>query len=205
VSKMPDGDVVYHKVGGGYTDVYHALCQEHYSAEQVANMLAAALQRGLKRYGYQSINLLMTTFEDVSSALAKGTGLDATQESFIIDDVARGLMGHRRGIPLAIDACKDYVLSLAEGTISQPNAYEMVRNYVKRVLAADFYERLPLTHHYDNADPVRVERRLEQVRQYLDGNITSIVAHIVNKRRVDRFPKVRVDTPDFANTNIPLP
>ncbi|MBE7512726.1 MAG: hypothetical protein HS103_07910 [Anaerolineales bacterium] len=161
---MPDGDVVYHGVGRGYAGAYNELCEGYFSDEQVAGKIAKALRKGLKRYGNQPITLVTQTFADVSDAVARGTGILSTQESYQIDQTARELMGHRRGTPLAVDACKEYVMQVCAGAGNSLTVVSVIRGYVSRVLQADFYEHLPLLNHHNDISSEVVDQRIQQVR-----------------------------------------
>lgn len=206
---MPDGDVVYHGVGRGYAGAYQELCEGYFGDEHIAGTIAKALRKSLKRYGNQPVLLVNQTFGDVSNAMAGGTGIDFTQESYIIDQNARDLMGHRRGTPLASDACKEYVMRVCDGTGGAMTVNSVIRGYVSRVLHADFYEHLPLLNHHNDADPQVIERRLEQVRPYLELEVESIVAQIAKSGRVDHLRREKRDStvpkPDFGDIDISMP
>jgi hypothetical protein len=205
---MPDGDVVYHGVGRGYAGAYKELCEGYFNDEHVAGKIANALRKSLKRYGNQPITLVTQTFSDVSDAVARGVSIDATQESYQIDQTARELMGHRRGTPLAIDACKEYVMQVRDDMSPQPTAVTVIKNYVIRVLDADFFQHLPLLSHHNNTDPQMVEERLQQIRPYLDAEVERMVAQIAKSGRVDRLRKQAREQggmPDFSNMDIAVP
>lgn len=206
---MPDGDVVYHGVGRGYAGAYNELCEGYFSDEQVAGKIAKALRKGLKRYGNQPITLVTQTFADVSDAVARGTGIQSTQESYLIDQTARELMGHRRGTPLAVDACKEYVMQVCAGAGNSLTVVSVIRGYVSRVLQADFYEHLPLLNHHNDISSEVVDQRIQQVRPHLDVEIEKIVAQIAKTGRVDRLRKEPRDRtksqPDFSGMDISMP
>lgn len=206
---MPDGDVVYHGVGRGYAGAYNELCEGYFSDEHVAGKIAKALRKSLKRYGNQPITLVTRTFADVSGAVASGAVIQPTQESYQIDQVARELMGHRRGTPLAVDACKEYVMRVCDGTGQAMTVISVLRGYVSRVLQADFYEHLPLLNHHNDIAPEIVDERLQKVRPHLDLEIERMVAQIVKTGRVDRLrkePRDRTNSqPDFAGMDISMP
>lgn len=206
---MPDGDVVYHDVRRGYAGAYKELCEGYFNDEKVAGKIAKALRGSLKRYGNQPIALVSRTFADVSSAVASGAAIQPTQESYQIDETARELMGHRRGTPLATDACKEYVMRVCDGTGSDLTFVSVIREYVSRVLQADFYEHLPLLNHYNDVSPAFIEQRLQQVQPHLDLEIERIVSQIVKAGRVDRLrkePRNRaIPQPDFSGMDVSMP
>lgn len=206
---MPDGDVVYHGVGRGYAGAYKELSEGYFSDEHIAGKIANALRKSLKTYGNQPVALVTQTFSDVSSAVASGVSIDATQESYQIDQTARELMGHRRGTPLAIDACKEYVMQVCDGVSPQPTPVSVIRNYVMRVLDADFYEHLPLLSHHNDTDPQVIAERLQRIRPYLDLEVERIVAQIAKSGRVDHLRKEKRDQeqsmPDFGEMDVAVP
>lgn len=206
---MPDGDVVYHGVGRGYAGAYNELCEGYFSNEQIAGKIAKALRKGLKRYGNQPITLVIQTFADVSDAVARRTEIQPTEESYQIDQAARELMGHRRGTPLAVDACKEYVMQVCAGSGTNLTVVSVIRGYVSRVLQADFYEHLPLLNHHNDIPSEVVDQRIQQVRPHLDVEIEKIVAQIAKTGRVDRLrkePRDRIKPqPDFSGMDISMP
>jgi len=118
-------------------------------------------------------------------------------------------MGHRRGISLAIDACKEYVIQVCDGVSTQPTVTSVIRSYIKRVLDADFYEHLPLLNHYNHTDPQVIEARVEELRPYLDAEVELIVSQIKKSARVDHLRKQSRDRerqmPDFGDMDIAVP
>jgi hypothetical protein len=206
---MPDGDVVYHGVGRGYAGAYKELCEGYFSDQHVAGKIAKALRKSLKRYGNPPVTLAIQTFSDVSSAVASGVTIDPAQESYQIDQTAREQLGHRRGTPLAIDACKEYVMQVCDGSGDGLTVISVIRGYVSRVLQADFYEHLPLLNHHNDVAPEIIEQRLQQVRPHLDMEIERIVAQIAKSGRVDRLRKERRDNtlpePDFSGMDVAMP
>jgi hypothetical protein len=206
---MPDGDVVYHGVGRGYAGAYNELCEGYFSDQHVAGKISQALRKSLKRYGNPPVVLVIQTFAEVSKAVSGGATIVPTQESYQIDQTARELMGHRRGTPLAADACKEYMMRVCDGLGEGMTIGFVLRAYVSRVLQADFYEHLPLLNHHNDIDPEIVEQRLQKIRPYLDVEIERIVAQIVKTRRVDRLHKERRPStspePDFTGMDVSMP
>jgi len=206
---MPDGDVVYHGVSRGYAMAYKELCEGYFSDEHVAGKIAKALRKGLKRYGNPPVTLAIQVFTDVSGAVASGVTIDHAQESYQIDQTARELLGHRRGTPLAVDACKEYVMRVCDGTSEELTFISVIRGYVSRVLQADFLEHLPLLNHHNDVAPEIIEQRLQQVRPHVDMEIERIVAQIAKSGRVDRLRKERRDNtrpePDFSGMDVTMP
>lgn len=206
---MPDGDVVYHHIGRGYAGAYNELCEGYFSDEHVAGKIAKALRKSLKRYGNQAITLVTQTFVDVSGAVASGAIIHPAQESYQIDQAARKFMGHRRGTPLAVDACKEYVMRVCDDTRHSTTVATVLRGYVSRVLQADFFEHLPLLNHHNDITPEKVNARLQQVRPHLDLEIERIVAQIAKTGRVDRLrkePRDRANSqPDFSGMDTSMP
>jgi hypothetical protein len=206
--KMPDGDVVYYHVGGAFAHAYRELCEGHFSEEHVTASIAKALRKTLKCYGNQPIALVNRVFVDVSQAVIDGIKIQYAEESKIIDESARDLMGHRRGMPLAVDTCKEYVLNISTEATERNQLEDVVGCYVSKVLAADFWERLPLVNHHNNADPEFIEERLRKVRPLVVSEIDHIVHQICKSGNVDRLSKKRrvenISPPDFKNMDVSL-
>ncbi len=203
---MPDGDVVYHGVGPAYATAYRELCEGHFSHEHIAASVARGLRKSLKRYGNQPVTLISRTFDGISGAVRSGSLIDFNEESQLIDDASRELMGHRRGTPLAIEVCKEYALDVSAGTATDAVLKDVIKSYVSRVLLADFSERLPLVNHYNDVDPAVIEERLEQLRPYLSAEIENIASQIVKAGKVERIRKVRrspvSQPPDFESMDV---
>ncbi|MCB9437331.1 MAG: hypothetical protein H6673_10125 [Anaerolineales bacterium] len=205
---MPDGDVVYHVIGRQFGGAYNALCESFYTHEQVAAKISKALRKMLKHYGNPPIQLVMRTVTEVSDALMNGLSIDVEQEGYLIDQLARELMGHRRATPLAVDACKWCVIEAIHGNSDAISEVVVVREYINRVIDADFFEHLPLLNHHNDISPEAIEKRLRQVRPYLDREIEHMVAQIVRLGCVDSLKKrrqKRVAKLDFSEMDIAMP
>ncbi|HUN06262.1 MAG TPA: hypothetical protein PLQ56_06660 [Aggregatilineales bacterium] len=206
---MPDGDKVYYGVSREFAEAYGVLCDGYFGEEQIAVKIAKGLCIRLKRYGNPSIDLVNYVYADLSGAMASGIVIQAEEESYSIDQLARTLMGHRRGIPLAVDACKSYVMRIAEDNHREMDVVTLLRTYVLRVLEADFYERLPLLNHRNDVTQEFIEDKLERVRPYLELEIERVVSHIVKNGRVDGLRKKSRDRgkgkPNFEAMNILMP
>jgi hypothetical protein len=208
VKNMPDGDVVYHGVSRGFAGAYKEFCEAYFNNEQVAGKIAKALRKTVKQYGNPPIQLVLNTVEGVTSQLIRGMSIDYVQEGYIIDQSARESMGHRRGMPLAVDACKACVRQVAEARDHNMTKVVVIREYVNRVLDADFFEHLPLLSHHHNVHPEVLEQRLHQIRPYLDLEIERIVAQIAKAERVDRLRKTSKERKaelDFSQMDIAMP
>ena len=204
---MPDGDVVYHGVGRGYIAPYKELCEGRFSDEQIAADLAKSLRNGLKRYGNPPVNIIFETVDDLAQGVERGIHLDVSEESRQIDDCAHRMMGHRRGMPIAVDACKSLMLASAAGEGTEQALHDTVRDYIERVLNADFVERLPLHNLHDKADPEEVAQRLKRVLHHLVPEIDSMVANIVKNQNVDglrKRPSQKQPPPDFSQIDVSL-
>jgi|GEM_PF-1899160 len=205
---MPDGDIVYFGVSPSYAKAYKALCQSYFTPEQVAKITAKAMRKGLNRYGNPPLSLITQTFSGIADAIATGTPIHPAEESYMIDDMARTLQGHRRGIPLAVDTCKAYVMKVCQDDADPSSIKTSIREYIQRVLDADFIECLPLLKHHNDVDPEFVEQRLEQVRPYLALEVERIVAQLAKNPDVTALRKARRAStepePDFAIMDISM-
>ena len=205
---MPDGDVVYHGVGRGFQSAYQQLCEGYFDEEHVAANIAKALRKQVKRYGNQPIALIGQTCSGLSASVASGSPIEYGEASRQIDDVARYLMGHRRGTPLAMEACKEYLLEMNAGAITEVMPTDVLRNYVSRVLLADFWEHLPLLNYHNGVEPEVIEERLERVRPYVEAEIEFMASQIAKTGKVDRLRKLShapaSTPPDFESIDVSL-
>lgn len=203
---MPDADVVYHRIGRDFAGAYKELCEGHFSDEYIAASVAKGLRKRLKGYGNQPITLISQTFDGISGAVRIGSLIDFNEESQLIDDASRQLMGHRRGTPLAIEVCKEYALEVIAGAATDAALKDVIESYVSRVLLADFWEHMPLVNHHNNVDPEVIEERLERLRPYLNAEIEIMASQIVKAGNVDgirKLPRSRdSQPPDFENMDV---
>ena len=206
---MPDGDVVYYGVGRTFATAYKEVCEGYFDEDHVAARVGKALRKTLKRYGNQPVTLTLDTYADISDAIGHGVGIDPAEEGYLIDERARQLMGHRRGTAIAIDACKEFAMQLNADDSTPATETVVVRNYVRRVLDAEFFERLPLVDHHNGVDPSVVENRIRKMHPNLELEIENIVSQIVKSGRVDHLRKRRrkdkESKPDFSQMDISMP
>lgn len=205
---MPDGDVVYYGVSPAGASAYNALCQD-LSSEYQAGMLAKFIRKTLKQYGNPPLSLAAHTAADVANAISAGGTLNAAQESCLIDESARELHGHRRGMELSVDACKACIMIGVEIDRASFLMGDMLREYMVRVLYADFVERLPLLNHHNDISPDMIDQRLERLRPHLNREIERMVAQLVKKPDIRSLRKERSASPkpapDFDTMDISLP
>ncbi len=206
---MPDGDVVYHEVGRFYRGAYRELCEGYFPDEHITASIVRGLRKTLKRYGNSPITLISRTFDSVSGAIGEGVPVEYDEASHHIDLTARELMGHRRGMPLAIDACKDFVLTAVSETRFNEALKDVIRNYVSRALRADFLERMPLVNHHANADPEIIEKRLIRIQPLLDKEVEIIASRIAKAGKVDQIRQKRhsstAQQSDFEHMDVSFP
>ena len=205
---MPDGDVVYYGVSPAGTSAYKALCQ-NLSTEYQAGMLAKFIRKTLKEYGNPPLSLAAYTAADVANVVSAGGILYAAQESCLIDETACELHGHRRGMELSVDACKACVMMGVDTDRAPFLMGDMLREYMVRILYADFVERLPLLNHHNDIPPDMIDQRLERLRPHLDLEIERMVAQLVKKPDVRSLRKERSASPKpasaFDTMDISLP
>jgi len=204
---MPDGDVIYYHVGKHFATPYKALCDDAYEdkPDEVAEMTGTGLRNRLKRYGQQPILLI----QKITQQLHQGFGqpINFEQESIYVDQIALELMGNKRGISLATEACKEiaFQLSTAESIAYQNDM--VIKKYIDRILEADFFERIPLLIHHDGIDHEIFQKRLVSMKNFLAPKVEHIIYQLeqawdVNKLRKKRAVAFTAD--DFEKMDMSL-
>jgi hypothetical protein len=205
--KMPDGDVIRYGVGSKFTRVYEEICDmatdDDYS--YIVDRVAQVTCQTLKLYGNEPIQLMKRVYQEITIALENGEILSPSQMSYWIDNIARNLMGHKYGISIGVDTCKEITMMLANGEGLNFSNKVFIRRYIERVLDANFYESMPLNVHYHDADPFDIEQRIQNIRPLLNEYIEDSVSKIIKDGTVDKLTKKRKPrnfNPNFSDMDL---
>lgn len=188
---MPDGDRVYRKPQPRYRAALQQLA-EGQSLEEVAWQIAGGITKDIRDYGEGPRQLtvkIAQLCQDISLELSARHSVDWPEASWRIDQEAQQIWGHRRGIPIAIEACKEHLLEFEENQTTDSFQLDLLRKYIWRIYDANFAECLPLDSLEYEYDPVQLQARLTELRPYMIRYIEDLARRIEQRESVNRLQK----------------
>lgn len=204
---MSDGDKVY----GGmlpprYQEPYEALCEGCHDSSSIAHSLLDAIRHDLRRFGMPPIELLRQVAQRLDE-LSQRQSFRATtpwlEERRRIERLARNIAGQPRGMGLAVDECKRYLLEVQGGESFPSYLESLVQRYFVRVYDAQFQHRAPLDNHHNGIDQSEFLERLHEVRPYVTETLHHWADVVIRTRSLDQLRRPKELTPQVdANTNL---
>ena len=205
---MPDVDIVQERVTRKFKRAYEQLCEGFLSYEELSEVIAKALRNTLKKEGNPPIELIFYALRRVFDEGAGKKPINNIDAGFLIDHLASESMSNPRYTAIAQDAFKAGVERSKNLQDQTDMSNEVVREYVTRVLAADFYKSMPLTNHYNGVSTQEINERLQQVYPHVEHEIAYIVKQIVRDESATRLRKKRKkrnSNPNFGDMDISMP
>ena len=205
---MPDVDIVHESVPQKYWNAYKQLCEGLLTPEELSEAITKALRETLKDEGKAPSELIFESLRSAFGAAGIGMPIDVVAAGRMIDQLAGRSLAQSRYVYLAVEAFK---AGLTQAT--NLHDYEVVkkavsREYVSRLLDADFIERLPPAEHHMNASPEDISARLLAAEPHIDSQLAHIVDQIVRHETVETLqkkPAKQSASPDFSSMDISLP
>ncbi|HRW06670.1 MAG TPA: hypothetical protein P5121_16315 [Caldilineaceae bacterium] len=190
---MSDADKVHAKLSGRHKSVYKKLCEGYFSEEKLADDELAALRNDIKGYGDAPIQFIQAAAQVMDQLLpgplfGNNQTIDWSNISLQIEKLARQhalQSSDHRGMALALDACKKSLHEIQYGnTINHVNDIKIVNDYLLTAYEANFEEKIPLSQHYNNADPNYVEARVQAMRPHIEEHIHRLAENIAGNGKV---------------------
>lgn len=186
---MPDGDVVYTKMGLLFKTSYESVCKNELTAEQKADLIALDLKKVLKRFGNKPISLIIGNANTIESLQGS---IDPLERIHALDDRARMLRGHRRGTAIALDVSKTLVLDAMENTPIPNWRYESAYRYTFRTLRSEFIEHDPLVDVYKKVSPSDFRFRVNELMPLIEHHLKSFSKQIAYQSSIQRLSVERL-------------
>lgn len=204
---MSDGDKVY---GGAlpprYQEPYEALCEGRHDSRSIAHSLLDAVRRDLRQFGILPLELLRQEAQRLDE-LSQRLSIQATtpwpEERRQVERLARTIAGHPRGMGLAVDECKRYLLEVQEGMSFLSHVESLVQRYFVRVYDAQFQDRAPLDNHHNGIDQSVFLERLHEVRPFVIETLHHWADVVIRTWSLAQLRRPQELTPQVdANTNL---
>lgn len=189
---MPDGDRIYGKLTQAYEKPYEQICEGYFNDDIIAWNVLDAVKGDLKRYGEEPIVLIRQVVQRIQvlprEPLLKLT-VDWNRERQGIERFARMSKGNRRGLDLAVEACKRYLHELQFCSGAADHTFALVEAYMQRVYEANFEERMPLGEHHNGVDQSMVYTRLEVLRPLVLNGLSGFASQVARRGKVSRLSR----------------
>ena len=202
---MPDGDRIYNRPQGqGFNQSFEMMLDGR-PLSKIAFRLQAALAARIRKYGNEPRQLIEQVSEIIRSSeilLSNGEELNVDEANLQISCTAEQFLGHRRGMPLALDATKAILLDLvAARNDATTIQFSVAVEYLWRIYDADFSESLSLdiqrTHpHIQQAD---VNDQLAELRIELEPVVKDFASRFLRVSDVKKFKRSSRDDINFDN------
>ena len=201
---MPDGDGVHYgpatkKLGQAYDKLL-----EQQALPEIAFDVQSELAALIRKYGNSSRELIEQSAELIGQAIGaiqKGHEYHPDYFSDRINEFSEQLLGHRRGLPLAVDTCKAQLLDLAVDVNVDEVRNRLADNYIWRIYNADFAESLPLYFHDPRTDMTqdRLDGLLHQLRYEMQSYVDELANRFLRVSDLKHLKRVNRTNIDFDN------
>lgn len=171
---MPDGDKIHPGLGYRHQSPYRQICEEIFSEEEIAYNELAALRKDLQDYGDAPIELIrqaVTMYRHTLGPLLVDWNEVNDRLEKIGQEISQRTSADKRGLSLALEACKKSLHGVRYGEQSVDLGLKTTQNYMMGVYEAHFEGRIPLSHHYNNADPKMVNLKLHEMRPFIEQGL----------------------------------
>jgi ribosomal protein L17 len=191
---MADGDIVRLGIAGPYCKAYRMLCEGMINTETCARAAARGVGQFIKWYGSEPRQLLhhmAEQFSKVSNQLGPLSPSQAVALAQEIERISRKLGGDKRGMSIAMAACRSKLNSLRQGESVENISKELSQQYVDRIAEATFTSVvISRPRHYDNAPATTVKQRLEDILPDLKRNLEGYAQQLGKSTNVDKAPRL---------------
>lgn len=202
---MPDVDIVRDKVTRKFQRAYEKLCKGDLSPEDLSDVIAKALRNTLKDEGRVPCELIYKALTCAFNSGDSGKTLDMDATYCLVDHFASTSEARSRYLAIAVDALRAVFMQVENLDDFDAFKNSEANEYVRRVLDADFLDRMPLTGHQFNASSDDIERRLQAIRIRFESEVDLYVKQIARRETtlgVRKKPRKRALLTDFHDVDL---
>ncbi len=194
---MPDSDKIG-KLSRRWSKMYKKVCEGHFDSAELANDAMSPLVKDIKDYGDAPIRFLKQAsvrLEGIQNNPLFRSVHNWNDEDDFIRKLASTYMqkgrANQRGINIAILVFKGLIHKLRNNEVITENFYEVLcHNYIRRIYDSNFSERIPVAgENYTNLAE-DVDRKLSEISNFVDKNISSLAYRIAQKGNVRRLSSI---------------
>lgn len=198
---MPDGDKIHPKLGNRHQGIYKQICEEAYSEEEIAYNELAPLRKELQAYGDAPLELIRQAVDifnqNSASLLVDWNAMNRSLEK-ISQRISQQTCADKRGLSLALEACKKILHGIRYGNSPSDLGLKITQEYMIKVYEAQFEGRIPLVHHYNNADPTMVNLKVREMRPFIERGVEHFAGQLANGRSVTSLRRPQRDKPKIG-------
>lgn len=203
---MPDGDNTYNRPRYKNLNQAYEMMLEKQSLSDVAFRVQSELAKLVRKYGNEprelidhTVDLLAMIRQDVSNGEEYHHHVVCEK----VIDASEQFLGHRRGLPIAVDACKAYLLDFDPSLSIEDVTSVISQDYIWRIYEAEFAERLPLYFHNAPTEMTQqdVDTSLIELRRHMLPYVEKIAERFVRVDDVKKVQRVKIEARDFDNDN----
>jgi hypothetical protein len=201
---MPDGDRIYNNPGRKRLYQAYDMLLERQPLSNIAFQVQSEIAALIRKYGNESRELIDQSTEIITQAacdVTNGAEYQLDVLSSQITEAAEHILGHRRGLPLAVDACKAQLFDVITGHSVDDIRRTIVEEYVWRIYDADFAERLPLYFHdpRTNMEQGELNILLHGLRQEMQQHVEKLTGSFTRVEDIKNLHRSSRDNRDFNN------
>ncbi len=190
---MPDADKVHTKLSYRHQKTYEELDEGVMESDEIANQELFNLKMDVKAYSDAPIKLICQivaiVFDEIPSEPLLKLSIDwkklTTQIEKLARDISFQMPTRRRGIDLAVEVSKQYLLSIQYGECLVNDKIALISSYLQRIHLAEFEGRMPPIgqQHKD------FQLRLEEVKELMKPGIRKYAEQIARDDSTCRMRK----------------
>jgi len=201
---MPDGDGVHYRPATKKLEKAYDKLLEQQPLSEIAFDVQSEIAARIRKYGNPSREVLEKGAELIDLAISfieQGQEYHPDYFSAQINELSEHLLGHRRGLPLAVDACKAQLLDLTVDMNADDILNELAVSYIWRIYDADFAESLPLYFHDPRTGMTQdaLDGSLHKLRQEMQPYVNELANRFLKVSDIKRLKRVKRSNIDFDN------
>ncbi len=186
---MPDRDYIHTSVSPRFRKLYQMVCEGVRGPAHLGHEALSGIRKELQTLEPGPLSLIdrvSHVLDEVPNEPLLRAGVNWAQQRETIERITADTSGNPRGIDLARRACFEHLHRLEHQ--SELHSHDaLLRSYLNVVYRAGFEDRLPLSGHPGNADPVAVDNRVQRLRRSLDRGLSSFADQLASGRSPQRL------------------
>jgi len=189
---MPDADKIHSKLAYRHQKTYSELYEGVMELDEIANNQLRTFKKDVQGYGDAPVILICQVaalvIDSIPNEPLLRLSIDWKKLNTQIDELARNVSfqneTYKRGINLAINACKQHLLALKQGERSENHKITIISRYLWKVYEAEFESPILSTDH-----PEFIQMRLEALRQHMKPGVAKYAEQIARTDSTCRMRK----------------
>jgi hypothetical protein len=189
---MADADRIHENLPKRYRKAYQQICEWNWDKESISYEVLRPLKRDISDQGNGPILLIRNVsqrLEEICSSPLFINSIDWAEEFSHLSNLRMRIPGNKRGMELAVLACREIIQEIRAGRYSYSNLDErLISSYFLRIYYSNFEDRIPLvSEHYLGVEPEEIEQRINSIRPIVEKGVEYFAAQALNGRDIKKL------------------